>query len=312
MRRGSCRPGAGRFLTRSASSESVKERGEGDHVRTLVIAAASLLILFAGAANATAATCDGAPATLVGTAGNDYLVGTPGRDVIDGRAGNDTIAGLEGNDAICGRAGNDRLYGGPGQNTLGGGRGSDVIHGGPTVDAVFDGRGADVVFAGKGSDEIYGPGQGRDTYYLGQGDDYADDTLGRDVYHGGDGFESFVLNLYGPDGGDVIFGGRGLDGIEWEGPGAAMVDLSAGTFDGGPGIEILSLRSIEVVLSFGGNDTLIGNSAANVFFGGPGDDHIEGRGGDDDLFGDSGTDYLDGGAGTDACHNGETLLNCEL
>jgi hypothetical protein len=36
-------------------------------------------------------TCNGLPATLVGTFGNDTLVGTPGDDVIQGRGGNDVI-----------------------------------------------------------------------------------------------------------------------------------------------------------------------------------------------------------------------------
>ncbi|MFH0351182.1 MAG: hypothetical protein ACHBMF_04515 [Chromatiales bacterium] len=41
-------------------------------------------------------TCNGLPATILGTFGQDTLVGTPGNDVIHGRGGNDTIRGLGG------------------------------------------------------------------------------------------------------------------------------------------------------------------------------------------------------------------------
>lgn len=72
-------------------------------------------------------TCDGKPATIVGTAGDDVLKGTAGDDVIVGLAGSDVIKGLDGNDTICGRDGDDTLIGGSGDDTLLGGRGSDWV-----------------------------------------------------------------------------------------------------------------------------------------------------------------------------------------
>ena len=66
------------------------------------------------------ATCDGVPATIVGTAGDDSLEGTAGDDVIIGLGGDDVIRALEGRDTVCA---------GPGHDTESGGRGRDVIFG---------------------------------------------------------------------------------------------------------------------------------------------------------------------------------------
>jgi serralysin len=48
-----------------------------------------------------------------------------------------------------------------------------------------------------------------------------------------------------------------------------------------------------------GNDTIIGNSAANRLWGGVGNDSLSGGEGNDQLIGGAGADWLDGGAGFD-------------
>lgn len=68
------------------------------------------------------AGCNGTPATIVGTSGNDTIFGTALRDVIQGLGGNDTITGYYDNDRICGGGGND---------TISGGFGADKLYGGP-------------------------------------------------------------------------------------------------------------------------------------------------------------------------------------
>jgi Ca2+-binding RTX toxin-like protein len=65
-----------------------------------------------------------------------------------------------------------------------------------------------------------------------------------------------------------------------------------------------------------GNDTIEGNSSANLLSGGTGSDTIHGAGGndkiwgdagDDDLFGEGGTDYLFGGDGIDTLDGGDSF-----
>jgi uncharacterized repeat protein (TIGR01451 family) len=99
------------------------------------------------------ATCGGAEATIVGTAGDDVLVGTDKRDVIAALQGSDQVRGLGGKDLVCGFGGNDRLKGqggndelrgGGGDDRLGGGGGNDLLRGGTGRDKCRGGPGADV------------------------------------------------------------------------------------------------------------------------------------------------------------------------
>ncbi|MDP2709786.1 MAG: FG-GAP-like repeat-containing protein [Solirubrobacteraceae bacterium] len=101
-------------------------------------------------------SCDGHPATIVGTEGNDVLVGTSGDDVIVGLGGNDVIVGLGGNDIICGGAGDDVIDGGSGHDRLFGQAGNDVISGGAGDDVISGGWGDDVISGGNGDDTIDG------------------------------------------------------------------------------------------------------------------------------------------------------------
>ena len=105
--------------------------------------------------------CNGLPATIVGTDGNDYLVGTPGNDVIHGLAGNDTIFGLGGDDVICGGPGRDKLYGNSRNDKLFGGAGNDVLKGGTGRDRLFGQSGNDVMDGRSGFDRCDG-GSGTD------------------------------------------------------------------------------------------------------------------------------------------------------
>ncbi len=110
-------------------------------------------------------TCDGVPATIVGTDGNDRINGTPGDDVIVGLGGRDRIAGGAGNDLICGgegidiikgNRGRDRIFGGPGKDRVFGNSGRDVIDGGTGRDRVFGGGGLDTITGGAGVDIVNG------------------------------------------------------------------------------------------------------------------------------------------------------------
>jgi Ca2+-binding RTX toxin-like protein len=74
--------------------------------------------------------CQGVPATIVGTSGDDVLVGTDGPDVIVGLDGNDTIDGLGGDDILCGGSGDDVIEGGDGNDAIFGQVGNDTLDGG--------------------------------------------------------------------------------------------------------------------------------------------------------------------------------------
>src|SRR4029077_16264223 len=84
----------------------------------------ALIFLLPAWSQATAATCAGKHATIVGTPGNDTIVGKRASDVIYGGGGNDKISGgPNGNDTICGGPGDDTRHGGGGVGKRFGGRG---------------------------------------------------------------------------------------------------------------------------------------------------------------------------------------------
>jgi hypothetical protein len=88
-------------------------------------------------------TCQGKPATIVGTSGSDVRTGSRGRDVIVGLGGNDSLSGIAGNDLICGGAGKDNLSGGKGKDKLYGQKGKDKLRGKAGRDLCVGGPGND-------------------------------------------------------------------------------------------------------------------------------------------------------------------------
>jgi hypothetical protein len=97
-------------------------------------------------------TCDGRPATVVGTAGNDLILGTPRRDVIAAFGGADTIHGGGGNDLVCGDGGNDHVFGGTGNDVVTGGAGDDAVRGGKGNDTLSGDTGTDICRGDAGID----------------------------------------------------------------------------------------------------------------------------------------------------------------
>jgi Ca2+-binding RTX toxin-like protein len=88
-----------------------------------------------------AAFCDGQPATIVGTPGDDNIVGTEGRDVIALLGGDHRIQGLGGDDLICGDEGFDRVAGNEGNDLTFGDDGIDVMLGFTSDDSTEGGAG---------------------------------------------------------------------------------------------------------------------------------------------------------------------------
>lgn len=112
-------------------------------------------------------TCQGRPATIVGTAGDDIIRGTDGDDVIVGLGGNDQISGLDGNDVICGNSGRDIIEGNAGRDLLHGNSGRDTVIGGKGEDQLLGGKGKDALIGGLGTDQLAGGG-GNDRCWGGQ------------------------------------------------------------------------------------------------------------------------------------------------
>ncbi len=140
------------------------------------------------------ATCNGLPATIVGTPGDDVINGTNGPDVIAGLGGNDIIDGGNDNDVICGYAGDDTLNGGNGDDTLIGSYGNDTLNGGNGNDTLTGGDGIDDLSGGNGDDVIDG-GAGNDTLTGDNGNDILAGDTGNDTLTGGAGADSFSGGL---------------------------------------------------------------------------------------------------------------------
>lgn len=98
------------------------------------------------------ATCNGLPATITGTEGNDVLKGTSRVDVIQGLGGHDLIRGLKGNDLLCGGDGNDELRGGKQNDRLFGESGNELLKGDRDRDQLDGGADTDACSGGSGSD----------------------------------------------------------------------------------------------------------------------------------------------------------------
>jgi predicted extracellular nuclease len=206
------------------------------------------------------ATCNGLPATIVGTTGDDVIYGTNGADVIAGLGGNDIINGGNGNDVICGYAGDDTLNGGNGNDTLIGSFGNDTLSGSNGDDMLIDSAGNDVLDGGNGNDSLTG-GDGIDELYGQNGNDVLDGGDGNDILSGGNGD-------------DTLTGGSGND-----------------TLTGSNGNDIMSGEA--------GHDTLTGGNGNDTLTGGADDDTLIGENGNDTLTGGFGADSFSGGLGTD-------------
>jgi Ca2+-binding RTX toxin-like protein len=280
-------------------------------------------------------TCFGRTPTRVGTSGNDVIRGTKGRDVIVGIAGDDRIRGGGGADLVCGGTGGDVLLGGRGRDVLAGGHGDDRLVGRRSGSTHFrPGAGNDVVIGSRaGPDSVhfeeavhpvvadleagFARGQGFDqlvaidALFGGpyadrlRGDDRSNRVVGRagnDTLIGRGGRD--FLSGQGAD--DVLRGGPGVDLAEYYGQnhiddltyGPMRVNLRTGRARGNGSDR---LAGIEGATGSDGDDTMIGNNRANLFFwlyGGA--DIVMSHGGADFVDAGMGPDLLDGGGGNDA------------
>ncbi|NND01742.1 MAG: S8 family serine peptidase [Acidimicrobiia bacterium] len=235
------------------------------------------------------ASCQGLPATHVGTSGDDVINGTAGADVIVTFGGNDVVDGKGGNDVICLGAGADTGKGGPGKDIILGQGGNDRLEGQGGFDTLDGGAGKDTLLGGVGNDTLIG-GLGHDTLNGGGGKDTLKGEAGNDVLRGSTGDDKLIGGngadeLIGSDGDDVITAGGGAD-----------------TADGGDGADVIN--------GGGGPDVLTGGAQGDTIKGQAGNDTLNGGGGPDTLIGGGGNDTVNGGPGSDTCV-GETETSCE-
>ncbi|MFD1342372.1 Hint domain-containing protein [Litorisediminicola beolgyonensis] len=209
-------------------------------------------------------------------------------------------------DAVAQPEGADSLTGGTGADTLFGERGNDTLSGGDDADSLFGGDGADWLSGDAGADTLYGE-LGNDTLMGGADDDSLIGGDGADSLDGGTGNDT----LEGGTGADTLTGGSGMDYASYAGSDAGVtVDLAAGTFSGGHAEGDVTGGGLDGIIGSEFNDSLSGYDGegadwTNVFYGGAGDDTLDGRGGSDTLDGGTGADSILGGGGADSVTGGD-------
>ena len=225
------------------------------------------------------------------TSGADFVLAGAGNDSIDTGDGNDVAYGELGNDTILGGNGNDTLFGGDGADRLIGGNGNDSISGGTGDDYIESGGGTDTIDAGDGNDVIA-----------------VSDDHGTNFIDGGGWYDQLVFATPTSTAGVTV---------TWTGDGTGTYDFNATTAFG-------VFTSIEQssgtiyadtynasddsagtsVYALAGDDTLIGGSGADRFFGEDGNDSVHAGAGADTIDGGAGVDYLKGQSGDDSIVGG--------
>jgi Ca2+-binding RTX toxin-like protein len=267
--------------------------------------------------NTSSAVLDGGEGNdfLQGTIANDVLIGGIGTDTasfvnafsggsttgvtvdlnLQGAAqntvaaGSDTLTGIEN---LIGSALNDTLTGDGNANVIEGGLGNDVLVGGGGVDtASFAGASAGVTVSLAAQGSAQNTGVGMDTlsgFENLEGSAFNDSLTGdanANTLSGGDGNDTLNPGANAIGVMDVLDGGAGSDTASFAGLGGVTAILNGAT-DGTAlvnGMPAATLRNIENLLGGDGNDTLVGDSNANVIEGGLGNDVLIGGDGVDTL-----------------------------
>jgi Ca2+-binding RTX toxin-like protein len=233
---------------------------------------------------------------------------TEGDDVIWGTMGNDMISGLGGNDQLMGFDGNDTLTGGTGDDLLNGGAGSDSMAGGTENDTYVVDIAGDVVteFAGEGTDTV----TSSITHTLGANvENLTLLDIGGAINGTGNSLDNVITGnssintLNGGVGADTLIGGLGNDIYVVNSAGDSIVEQAGAGTDTAQSsishtlalnVENLTLTGATAINGTGNelNNSLTGNSAANILTGGGGNDSLNGAAGADTLIGGLGNDVF--------------------
>lgn len=284
--------------------------------------------------------------TLIGGLGNDTLAGQAGNDSLTGGAGNDAylfnVDSPLGSDVLNESGGgidtldfsstasagvnvdlslatagvvHDNLTLTLGsattfENVIGGG-GADTITGNTLVNTLSGGGGGDILAGGAGNDVLAGNA----------GPDRLLGEANNDSLSGGPGDDVYAFNTNSNLGSDTLteLSGEGADLLDFSASTSlgVIVDLARVTAQGINSNLSFTLSAGDVfdhVVGTSKNDTLKGNTLANMLLGGAGTDALQGFGGRDLLVGGEGADSLLGGddddlliSGTFAYFNEATL-----
>ncbi len=255
--------------------------------------------------------------------GIEYLVGSAHNDTLTGDNSANRLEGGAGNDFLSGAGGADSLYGGDGDDTLQGGAGADALYGGDGIDTadystasgavnvnLSTGRGSGNDAANdtlSGIENVVGSSN-NDTLTGDSGANYLYGGAGNDALYGGLGDDT----LQGGAGADTLYGGEGLDVLDYSTSNAAVnVNLQDMTATGGHATGDV-IEGVDGIIGSAFDDTLIGfdqvglsgDIYTNVFYGGAGNDYMDGRAGNDSLYGGTGNDTILGGGGDDTVEGG--------
>lgn len=179
---------------------------------------------------------------------------------INGDDGNNTLTDGAGDDILNGKAGDDVIFATTGADRLYGDVGNDVLN------AMFEDGAQDILVGGEGDDILLG-GKG-------------------DMLFGGEGFDSFTLNLSTSTTGlHLEIGNLTSGGALHLADGTTVSGVEGGALSLGLGDDFVHVgRAIVSVLGGGGDDTLIGGKGADFLGGGLGDDAIRGGQGIDTVI----------------------------
>lgn len=293
------------------------------------------LLQFADNSTLTAAQMEAQAAIITGTEGNDILVGFSGSETYYGLGGNDTIQSGGGNDTVYGGAGDDTITDTSGADTVYGEDGNDSItlqtggsYGGGTA---YGGAGNDTITI---ASTAYSMQFQSLTISGGTGNDILNGSVGYDtyLYNRGDGADTITENLLGGSAAtDRIVFGTGIAvgdvaarrvGNDMElrvtDPGNPAADdritvknwysnangkIEQLQFVGGATLTIAQLEAqAAIITGTEGNDSLVGFSGSETYYGLGGNDGIQSGNGNDTVYGGAGNDSISDTGGNDTVY----------
>ncbi|GLS27691.1 choice-of-anchor Q domain-containing protein [Marinibactrum halimedae] len=149
-----------------------------------------------------------------------------------------------------------------------------ILRGASGDDNIYGGDGRDMIYGGEGHDELHGE-EGDDHLQGGGGNDLLVDYQGTNILSGGNGDDEIYGKgeLNGEAGSDVLIGSDSGD-----------------TLRAGHGVD-----DTNILIGYGGNDSLQGGSGRDIMNGGAGDDNIFGADGNDLVYASTGLESYHGG-----------------